>query len=1021
MNTWTDAWLREVATWKAVKEGKELRAAAAVIQAEVQGNTIRGAVRIGKTARRLSIVIAGPHDVTTKCGCPENRSTGGMCAHAVALLLEARDGAAKPPQAQSSVHSSPQPVSESAPVEVQVIAWNVEFSPRWESELAQGRLTVLLSRRDGQPGIPDLALSQWAAVTRIPCPKVGKPVPAQLRDQEILSLFAVLDGCEALRLGKGDLITFRSGVSPVLHGRWQKDGALEVQRETDEVWRACLDSKGALMGLVVHASTKEVGFLTVPENLAASTKALIDHGRLTQSQDEWRYALKAWQRVFSFADDSWLAELRFEAAPARFELLLDGSLERLQARLNVQYRDGLAIAVAPLGAGGDDEAFLYQEENGHFLVRNQQAEQEAWLHLQRGGFSADSDGYLVARGEERVLQILADVLPNLGDNWNVREEPSLLRARAQIEIIRPQFREMGAGNDWLAFDVSFLGDSGSVLDRDQIQRLLKAGGGKATLKGKRVVLDAEFRDVWAPLFAEADIRQEQGHWVAKGDAIPVFDELRKKSHKGSEINAKGVLVELPDFVGELRSRLREYQATGVAWLIERMQRWGCALLADDMGLGKTVQTIAWMRGLGENPALVVAPTSLLGNWEQEIRKFAPELKCVVLHGTNRERMREEISTSHVVITSYGTLTRDLAMHLQREYSGVVLDEASMIRNPDTDVSRAVAKLRAGSRLALTGTPVENGVRDLWGIFRFLRPGYLGSRDQFTERYEKPLTEGAGAGAGVLQRLRLKVSPFMLRRTKEEVAKDLPGKIEIDEWCELTREQQAVYRDLLKRGAELADEAKRRSGASGMRMQVLTALLRMRQTCCDLSLLESVSNTTNKLSLDQRSSKLARLRERLREAVASGHRVLVFSQFARQLRLIRMMLDEDQITSCLLDGSTRDRSAEVARFQRPDGPSIFLISLKAGGYGLNLTEADVVVHFDPWWNPAAEAQATDRAHRIGQTRPVTVYRFLTKGTVEEKVRKLQEQKRELLRSTFDDNNTSDPSSLSDKELWQLLEG
>ncbi|MGA0854777.1 MAG: DEAD/DEAH box helicase, partial [Luteolibacter sp.] len=407
--------------------------------------------------------------------------------------------------------------------------------------------------------------------------------------------------------------------------------------------------------------------------------------------------------------------------------------------------------------------------------------------------------------------------------------------------------------------------------------------------------------------------------------------------------------------------------------------------------------------------------SLLGNWRAEFARFAPNRRVLVLHGAGREVTRESVSDDDVVVTSYGTLARDLVWHLAREYRAVVVDEASLMRNPDTDHARALFKLRSKARIALTGTPLENGVGDLWSIFRFVQPGWLGSREDFKERYETPL-RALGGDARVMDRLRLRLGPLMLRRSKEQVAPELPTKLIIDEWCELTDQQKGVYRDLQAEGRKLLQVAGDSGNAAAARMRMLTALLRLRQACCDLALLGN--EKLNQLLVTQRSAKMQRLIELLEEALSGNHRVLIFSQFQKQLLEIEKQIVEHKWRCLRLDGQTRNRQALVDEFQSADGPPIFLISLKAGGYGLNLTAADVVIHFDPWWNPAAEAQATDRAHRIGQTRPVTVYRLLTRSTVEEKVVRMQADKRQLA-AGLDEEGGGD-GGLTAAEMRSVLE-
>jgi SNF2 family DNA or RNA helicase len=335
---------------------------------------------------------------------------------------------------------------------------------------------------------------------------------------------------------------------------------------------------------------------------------------------------------------------------------------------------------------------------------------------------------------------------------------------------------------------------------------------------------------------------------------------------------------------------------------------------------------------------------------------------------------------------------DRARFLTREYSLMVLDEASAIRNPDTEVARCCFRMKARAKLALTGTPLENSMQDLWSIFQFLQPGYLGERRQFQENYER----GASKDPAAAQSLRLRVMPFLLRRTKEEVVKDLPEKVETDDWCDLSPEQAELYQQVWETGLKKIEKLAAAHDSTA-HMTLLTLLLRMRQICCDAALVAPELAKT--WSLAQRSRKMERLFDLIQGTRESGRKMLVFSQFAKQLHAIEAECQQRGYETLRLDGATRDRQGLVDRFQRDDGPGVFLISLKAGGYGLNLTKASTVVHFDPWWNPAAEQQASDRAHRIGQTQTVNIYKLLTRGTVEERVKNLQASKSQMAAQLF----------------------
>ncbi|MEP7015979.1 MAG: DEAD/DEAH box helicase, partial [Verrucomicrobiota bacterium] len=412
---------------------------------------------------------------------------------------------------------------------------------------------------------------------------------------------------------------------------------------------------------------------------------------------------------------------------------------------------------------------------------------------------------------------------------------------------------------------------------------------------------------------------------------------------------------------------------------------------------------------GNGPALIVCPTSLVTNWQNEAQKFTPELKTLVLEGANRAALFSSIKAADMVITSYALLRRDIDDLRKFQFSTAVLDEAQHIKNPETQNAQSAFALRAKHRFVLTGTPMENSVRDLWSIMNFSLPGYLGPHKDFRERYELPLARGVAPE--VQRRLSRRLQPFLLRRRKRDVAKDLPEKIEQIVPCNLTSSQRSAYDALLREiQGGLGSVAKKGANAGAQRMKMLTGLLRLRQVCCDLRLVG--------LEKEDPSAKLELLDELLGEAIDGEHRVLVFSQFVSMLHLMRDRLEERKLAYCYLDGSTKHRQEVVNRFQDDPAIPIFLISLKAGGVGLNLAAADTVIHFDPWWNPAVEAQATDRAHRIGQTRVVTAYKLITRDTVEEKILKLQEKKRAAIDAALD---SEEPlmNGLTTDELEELL--
>ncbi|THB68088.1 MAG: DEAD/DEAH box helicase, partial [Desulfovibrio sp.] len=388
------------------------------------------------------------------------------------------------------------------------------------------------------------------------------------------------------------------------------------------------------------------------------------------------------------------------------------------------------------------------------------------------------------------------------------------------------------------------------------------------------------------------------------------------------------------------------------------------------------------------PNLIVVPTSVLPNWEREAEKFVPELKRLIIYGTRRENMFARIEGSHLVITTYALLRRDLEELQKYEFNSIILDEAQNIKNPNTITARSVRKLASKLRICLSGTPIENNLFELWSLFEFLMPGFLGSQHSFQRGIVKPIKDG---DAETLDYLRSRVKPFILRRTKAQVAKDLPPKVENVYYCALAEEQVDLYAALAKKLKEQVLQTVDEKGLAKSQMSILDALLKLRQICCHPRLLKL---DMPGVSTNLPSGKFDAFKDMITDIVEEGHKVLVFSQFVQMLHIIRSWLQINETPFAYLDGSSKDRFDQVDMFNNTPEIPIFLISLKAGGTGLNLTSADYVIHYDPWWNPAVESQATDRTHRIGQTRQVFSYKMICRNTVEEKILKLQEMKKDV---------------------------
>ena len=482
------------------------------------------------------------------------------------------------------------------------------------------------------------------------------------------------------------------------------------------------------------------------------------------------------------------------------------------------------------------------------------------------------------------------------------------------------------------------------------------------------------------------------------DANAEFDELIEE--------IKSIKATIPKY---LETVLRDYQTECVHWMKQLSELGFGGILADDMGLGKTLEVIAFvMSEKSPIPTLVVVPSSLTYNWLSEIRKFAPKAKVKVIDGTKEERTKalSDISGYDFVITSYPLLRRDIADYLEKKFFCVVIDEAQHIKNPKTLSAKAVKRVSAKCCFALSGTPIENSLSELWSIFDFVMPKYLGQHAQFAESFEKPIMQGGDDEAA--ERLRRKIKPFVMRRMKYEVLSELPERIENTVFAEPTPAQKKLYSAFL---ASARKEAKEIVKFGGDNMRILALLMRLRQICCHPSIIDS--------DYDGDSGKLVLFEDILSSAVASGHKILVFSQFTSMLSIIRKRLDGLGVSYFYLDGATPTplRTDMADKFNKGE-KSVFLVSLKAGGTGLNLIGADMVIHYDPWWNPAAVDQASDRAYRIGQTRAVHIIKLATRGTIEEQILKLQEKKRYLAEDMIRTNSAS-LGSLTKEELLEFF--
>jgi len=684
----------------------------------------------------------------------------------------------------------------------------------------------------------------------------------------------------------------------------------------------------------------------------------------------------------------------------RFELKANGDIIDARVRLYVRYEDQ-EFDVPPDDIPSPLAVLPPKKGRGRPRVvrRDVGAEMSGVQALLNQNFEVSESGEeLVASGDDAIA-FWTQGIGELPEEWDRFVPDDLVDVTVRDESVTPQMR-VSSGVDWLNLDMAFTA-GGAAVREEELRACLEHGRRLVQLEdGTYAPVDPEkVGDVltrMAEIYATAGMKDK----LPLSQAGRVQDLLKMVENAKVSASAKTLFAKLEDIdeipsvakPRTLKADLRPYQKDGYSWLVFLHELNSGGILADDMGLGKTIQTIAlllWAKGKYKKKLnLVIAPTSVVPNWEREINKFAPSLKTVVWQGPNRSQRAPELEKADVMITSYALLRRDEELLQALDLRYVILDEAQHIKNPMSQTARSAKKLSSERRLALTGTPIENRLSELWSIFDFVSPGLLGRLKTFEERIARPIDRGDMETA---HRLRATIKPFVMRRVKSDVAADLPDKIEQEMIVPLAEEQAKLYKQILRQVRKSVLSEVEKKGISKSQIQILAALTRLRQVACDPRLMKLPDTD---FDADD-SGKLGALREIIDEAVDGGHRVLVFSQFVTMLTHIREALDQDGIRYEYLDGSTKDRLDKVDRFNDDPSVPVFLISLKAGGTGLNLTGADTVVHFDPWWNPAVEDQATDRAHRIGQTKNVNVYKLIAAGTVEEKILELSAKKRALM--------------------------
>jgi superfamily II DNA or RNA helicase len=1059
----TEALLSKAAGWDVVKRARAYIEQGHVLSSHWAPPLLRGVVHSDAVSFRASMVIKSESDIENLCTCRDAREWGKICAHGVAVglhWLKAQKPDAAPAPARSSISGAQNKLPTGKPSSLQRDAAGepaelfIILPPNFDQAIARGKVMLVFEAKWGGGRCPLNALPKGrsfvfspqdnAIIEQVETLANGEtPALLQMETKDFAALLPALAEHENITLGKAVQVTVtKTPLKLPLRATLEANGEIVLTLKEnassfvmigDWVWQ-----KQTLQPLGLPSAAKEV--LNAPVRVPRSQvpQFLSQHWPQLQAAGGVEANFK-------------LEDFTLEPQAPRFLLALKGGLAQLGALLQCAY----GPRIMTIGVTASDESVWLPDPEvpTRYSTRDLNAERAALGRLQRSGFSGpDAQGKLQLLGQNAVLSFFARDYPKLQCEWSVSLDEQLeTRTLKNIERVEPQFQITSSGVQWFDLGVVFASGGGETFSAADIQRLILSGQSHTRLKnGKMAVIDTgAVEELQEVLLDCAPQQNAQGYRISNQQAG--FLEATLRQHADWNVHAPTAWrdraakqsgeakLECPP-LGDLETVLRPYQKQGVAWLHFLRENGFGGILADEMGLGKTLQTLAFLRFIrqthpGVAPMLIVCPTSLVFNWVAEAKKFTPELKVLALQGPDRHARFDQIAASDIVVTSYALIRRDAERYRELEFDTVALDEAQHIKNRQTQNAQAVKAVKARHRIVLTGTPLENSVLDLWSIFDFLMPGYLGTARDFRERYELPIAKEKNEEAQ--KRLARRLRPFMLRRLKKEVASDLPARLEQVSFCELTPDQRGVYQQVIEASRKEVLEAVGAQGVAKSRMVVLTALLRLRQVCCDLRLLKlkkrsdgvmecgadaepgSTLQHSNAPTLRSASSgKLEMFGELLEEVIDGGHRLLVFSQFVGMLTLLKEKLTAEGIEFCYLDGSTTDRAAVVERFQSNAAIPVFLISLKAGGVGLNLTGADTVIHFDPWWNPAVEDQATDRAHRIGQTRVVTSYKLITRDTVEEKILTLQNRKREIIQATIGGEEEF-AAALNWQEIQELL--
>jgi superfamily II DNA or RNA helicase len=1038
-----------------VREGQRLYKAGCVLGYDVDGSLVSGTVQLGgrRMLTRFEIQSDGTVD-SSRCPCRDCRERGVTCANVVAvglaflnsikdprrdrrIRIDQRKEERKPDEWKNYI----QRVDADQPGAIPATL-RIKINKTWQKEVEDDAVQIHLSAEYKQ--------------TKAKLDKVSKTLPLTW-DAEDAYLLDVLEDCQdgqplggSIRLTQvlfADLLQELSHHGLPIAGSKAVLGIsmesltphimLELNKKTGELILRHGTSDSKLVNEFFVIGDEE-GWMfcgdnfhplgqTVPETLRGlyNDHVVIPRKRVLHFMENELPLIEKSMEVATKVTSSDFERILGEPA---MRLVIAGDPERASL---VLYADYEGVPGPRAGVDFIDSLFAapHSKKKLGYYVRNLEVENEAldWLH-DHGCHITPQKTIEPVDGTRAVMNFIGRDVPLIQrKGWKVEFDEGFSDLTNRAEWVHPVVDIQKAKQPgWFDVSYHYEDENGKEVSDSWVEQALVENRSCFEEDNRLFLLDMAAIDSVHDVFDDCSVKEPRScGGVRLGDihagysmsSLQLIDGVKIQCDEAwkrrvAEQNRHIELEKVPISKG-LQGVLRPYQKEGVFWL-RYLENCGFAgILADEMGLGKTVQTLAWleMKRTSESancgPALIVCPTSLVENWADEAIKFTPNLKLMCFTGPHRKKSVEDFDKMDVIVTSYALLRRDIQMYEERRFSVAVLDEAQHIKNHSTQNAKAAKRVKSAHRVVLTGTPIENSITDLWSIMDFLMPKYLGNHRQFRESYEIPLqTHGPNADR-VQQRLKRKVHPFMLRRLKIDVVKELPPKIEKIASCVMTSDQRRAYEQLLSNSRNQVYGLVADKGFKQARFEIFKTLTRLRQACCHLELLKMPN-----IKADQPSGKLDLFHELLDEAIDGGNRILVFSQFVAMLKILRRELDKRKIQYCYLDGSTRERMKEVRRFNNTPEIPAFLISLKAGGTGLNLTGADTVIHYDPWWNPAVEDQATDRAHRIGQERTVYSLKLITKDSVEEKVLALQRRKKSIINATL-----STDEQVMEKLSWE----